>query len=216
MPSALEVQRIGVSTVLRASAMTEEGWVNVHTIVEDVSEKKTMVPSWSPKTTTSIVSALRFSFCGVSLSNFLFFLFLLGVSSTSVSVLIEPQVKAETRDDSKVCSATTRADVVLYRRRRCLSIARVIITKSAPSGENDERMDLCPEVGCEVVNGRLLDLDRRFEDIAMRVERVWRINRKLAGLGQAPPLESACTGFILKPSRISFGKCLCETPPSPA
>jgi hypothetical protein len=112
MPSELDVQRIGVSTVLRASAMTEEeldGWVNVRTILEDVSEKKTMVPSWSPKTTTSVVSAVRFSFCGVSLSNFLFFLFLLGVSSTSV----EPQVKAETRDDSKVCSATTRADAVL-------------------------------------------------------------------------------------------------------
>lgn len=175
MPSVLEVQRIGVSTVLRANAMTEEGldgWVNVRTILEDVSEKKTMVPSWSPKTTTSIVSALRFSFCGVSLSNFLFFLFLLGVSSTSASILIEPQVKAETRDDSKVCSPTTREDEVLYRRRRCLSIAWVTITKRAPSGENDERMDVWPEVGCEAVNGRLLDLDRRFDDIAMRVESV--------------------------------------------
>ena len=86
--------------------MTEEeldGWVNVRTILEDVSEKKTMVPSWSPRTTTSIVSAL----CGVSVSIFLFFLFL---PSTSV---IEPQVKAETREDSKVCSATRRADEVL-------------------------------------------------------------------------------------------------------
>ena len=193
MPSELEVQRIGVSTVLRASAMTEEGldgWVNVRTILEDVSEKKMMVPSWSPKTTTSIVSAFRFSFCGESLSNFLFFLLLLGVSSTSVSVLMEPHVKAETRDDSNVCSATTRADEVLYRRRRCLSIARVIIIKRAPSGENDERMDVCPEVGCEVVNGRLLDLDRRFEDIATRVERVWRINRKLFSLGQVPSFPS--------------------------
>ena len=162
MPSVLEVQRIGVSTVLRANAMTEEGldgWVNVRTILEDDREKKMMVPSWSPKTTTSIVSELRFSVCEMSLSNFLFFLFLLGLSSTSVSVLIEPQVKAETRDDSKVCSPTTRADEVLYRRRRCLSIARVIITKKAPSGENDERMDVSPEVGCEVIIGRLLDLD---------------------------------------------------------
>ena len=162
MPSVLEVQRIGASVVLRASAMTEEGldgWVNVRTIIEDVSEKKTMVPFCSPKTTTSIASALRFSFCVVSLSNFLFFLFLLGESSLSASILIEPQVKAETRDDSKVCSATTRADEVLYRRRRCLSIARVIITKKAPSGENDERMDVSPEVGCEVAIGRLLVLD---------------------------------------------------------
>lgn len=155
--------------------MTEEGldgWVNVRTILEAVSEKKTMVPSWSPKTTTSIVSALRISICGVSLSNFLFFLFLLGVSSTSVSVLIEPQVRAETRDDSNVCSATTRADEVLYRRRRCLSIARVMITKRAPSGEKDERMDACPEAGCDIVDGRLLDLDRPFEDIAMCLQSV--------------------------------------------
>lgn len=210
MPSELEVQRIGV---LRASATTAEGldgWVNVRTILEDVSEKKAMVPSWSPRTTTSIVSALRFSFCGVSLSNFLFFLFLLVVSSTSVSVLMEPQVKAETRDDSKVCSATTRAEEVLYRRRRCLSIARAIITKRAPSGENDERMDVCPEVGCEVANGRLLDLDRLFEDMACRES---RINRKLSSLGQAP---ACCVGFILKSSRISSGLCLCGTPPSPA
>ena len=174
MPSVLEVQRIGVSTVLRANAMTEEGldgWVNVRTILEVVSEKKTMVPSWSPRITASIVSALRFSICGVSLSNFLFFLFLLGVSSASVSALIEPQARAETRDDSNVCSATMRADEVLYRRRRCLSMARVIIIKRAPSGENDERMDVCPEVGCEVANGRLLDLDRRFEDIAMQCAR---------------------------------------------
>ena len=140
----------------------------MRTILEAFSEKKMMVPSSSPKTTTSTVSALRFSFCGVSLSSFLFFLFL--VSSISTSVLMEPQVKAETRDDSKVCSATTRVDEVLYRRRRCLSTARVTMTKKMPSGEKDERMDACPEVGCEVANGRLLDFDRPFEDIC----RDWR------------------------------------------
>ena len=116
MPSVLEVQRIGVSTVLRARATTEEaldGWVKVRIIFEVVSEKKTTVPSSSPRTTTSTVSTDCFSFCGVSLLVFLFFLFLLGVSSTSVPILIEPQVKAETRDDSNVCSAAMRADEVL-------------------------------------------------------------------------------------------------------
>jgi hypothetical protein len=40
--------------------------------------------------------------------------------------------------------------------------------KRAPSGEKEERMDVCAEAGWEVANGRLLDLDRPFADMAER------------------------------------------------